>query len=224
MAATSHRAVRVALVNDYEVVLAGLARMLEPYRDRIEVVESDAGARVDEPVDVALVDAFARTEPDIDAVARFVRNPMNRRVALYTWALQQELIDTAVRQGVSGYLAKSLAAADLADAIERIDRGERVLSAARARTSSNPRLDWPGRSQGVSEREAEILALITQGRSNASISTLVHLSPNTVKTHIRSAYRKIGATNRVEAVIWGTDHGFRLDHRVRRGSGPSGGD
>ena len=52
-------------------------------------------------------------------------------------------------------------------------------------------LDWPGRGEGLSDRESEILALITQGKSNAEVAALTYLSPNTVKSYIRTIYRKI---------------------------------
>ena len=58
----------------------------------------------------------------------------------------------------------------------------------------------------------EVLALITQGKSNAELAELMFISINTVKSYIRSAYRKIGVTNRTQAVLRGTDHGFRPDH------------
>ena len=65
-------------------------------------------------------------------------------------------------------------------------------------------------------REAEILALITQGLSNAEVADRTHLSINSVKTYIRSAYRRIGVRSRTEAVLWGVEHGFRPDRlRVR---------
>jgi NarL family two-component system response regulator LiaR len=56
-----------------------------------------------------------------------------------------------------------------------------------------------------------VLALITQGLSNQEIAARVYLSVNSIKTYIRSAYRKIGVTKRTEAVIWGIDNGFRPD-------------
>ena len=59
--------------------------------------------------------------------------------------------------------------------------------------------------------KSEILALITQGMSNADVARLTYLSPNTVKSYIRSVYRKIGATSRVEAVLYGISHGFAPD-------------
>ena len=71
--------------------------------------------------------------------------------------------------------------------------------------------DWPGRSFGLSPREAEILALITQGLTNKEIAGRVYLSINSVKTYIRSAYRKINVERRPQAVLWGVQNGFRPD-------------
>lgn len=69
--------------------------------------------------------------------------------------------------------------------------------------------DWPGREDGLSRREGEILVLVVRGKSNAEIAELVYLSANSIKSYIRSTYRKIGVTTRVEAVLWGVDHNFR---------------
>ena len=70
-------------------------------------------------------------------------------------------------------------------------------------------LDWPGRREGLTDRESEILALITQGKSNAEVAALTYLSPNTVKSYIRTLYRKIGVDSRTQAVLWGVGNGFR---------------
>ena len=74
-------------------------------------------------------------------------------------------------------------------------------------------MNWPGRGEGLTDRESEILALITQGKSNTEVATLTYLSPNTVKSYIRNIYRKIGAASRTQAVLWGVNHGFSPDHR-----------
>ena len=87
------------------------------------------------------------------------------------------------------------------------------MSESPRRAHSAQGLDWPGRQEGITDRESEILALITQGKSNAAVAELTYLSPNTVKSHIRSVYRKIGATSRTQAVLWGVEHGFTPDHR-----------
>ena len=69
--------------------------------------------------------------------------------------------------------------------------------------------DWPGRDHGLTAREAEVVALITQGLRNEQIADRMFLSANTVKSYIRSAYRKMRVDNRTRAVLWGVDHGFR---------------
>jgi NarL family two-component system response regulator LiaR len=76
--------------------------------------------------------------------------------------------------------------------------------------------DWPGRGVGLSAREAEVIALITQGLANEDIASRMYVSTNTVKTYIRSAYRKLGVDSRTRAVLWGIDHGFRPDKLLAR--------
>ena len=217
---SSHRPVTVALVDDYDVVLKGLANLLDDYPDRVVVAEIDANAPVSDFVDVVLYDSFAQPESDHDQIAELINNPRARHVVVYTWNLQTELIDAARRQGVHGYLSKTLTAPELVAAIEAVNAGEIVISDQRLRAPSAPGLDWPGRREGITDRESEILALITQGKSNADVARLTHLSPNTVKSYIRSAYRKIGATSRVEAVLYGVRHGFAPDtHRIEHWRG-----
>jgi len=76
--------------------------------------------------------------------------------------------------------------------------------------------DWPARTRGLSEREAEIVSLITHGLGNDDIADRLFLSINTVKSYIRSAYRKMGVKTRSQAVLWGVDHGFKKpDSRIR---------
>jgi DNA-binding NarL/FixJ family response regulator len=89
------------------------------------------------------------------------------------------------------------------------------VSPAPGRTRPITGLDWPGRGEGLSDRESEILALITQGLSNADVARLTYLSPNTVKSYIRTIYRKIGVASRTQAVLWGVRNGFTPDgHRI----------
>ena len=65
----------------------------------------------------------------------------------------------------------------------------------------------------VADRESEVLALIVQGKSNREVATLAYLSPNTVKSYIRSIYRKINVDSRTQAVLWGVRNGFTPDGR-----------
>jgi DNA-binding NarL/FixJ family response regulator len=208
--------ITVALVNDYDVVLAGLARMLDRYRDRAVIVEIDANEPVEDPVDVVLYDSFAQPESDRGEVSTLVANPAARRVVVYSWNLHPHLIENARRQGAHGYLSKTLSARELVTALEAVHAGTIVVSdPPPRRTRSAVGLDWPGRTEGLTDREAEILALITQGMSNAEVCELTFLSPNTVKSYIRTIYRKIGVASRTQAVLWGVEHGFSPDrHRI----------
>ncbi len=113
---------------------------------------------------------------------------------------------------MDGYLSKALPARDLVRALEAVHAGQVVVSQAPQRARSAPGLEWPGRSEGLTDRESEILALITQGMSNAEVADLAYLSPNTVKSYIRTIYRKIGVSSRTQAVLWGVRHGFTPDH------------
>jgi DNA-binding NarL/FixJ family response regulator len=204
----------VALVDDYDVVLAGVARMLEPYRDRVVIAEIDANEPVQDVVDIALYDSFAQPESDAAEIELLVNNPQARRVVVYTWNFHPDLIESARQKGAHGYLSKTMPARDLVAALEAIHAGELLLPhpPQPSRTRSAAGLDWPGRGEGLTDRESEILALITQGKSNADVVRLTYLSPNTVKSYIRTLYRKIEVTSRSQAVLWGVQHGFVPDH------------
>jgi DNA-binding NarL/FixJ family response regulator len=202
----------VAIVDDYDVVVIGLANLLGPYADRIVVAELDANASVEDDVEVVLYDSFAQPEADQDDIEVLVQNPHCRYVVVYTWNFHPALIEAALSKGASGYLSKTLAARDLVRAIEAVADGEVVVSEPPPRSRTAPGLDWPGRGEGLTDREAEVLALITQGKSNLEIAALMFLSINTVKSYVRSTYRKIGVTTRPHAILWGIEHGFTPDH------------
>ena len=205
--------IRLALVDDYDIVVVGLAQMFAPYRDRVAVVELVAGRPVAQDVDIARFDTFAQPEADGPDLATVIANPHADRVVVYTWSFDRRLIDEALARGACGYLSKTLPAADLVDALERVHAGEVVVSDAPPRTRRTVGRDWPGRTEGLSDREAEILALITQARSNAQIAAITYLSENTVKSYLRSVYRKLGVRSRTEAALWGVEHGFGLAGR-----------
>ncbi|RYP83902.1 response regulator transcription factor [Nocardioides guangzhouensis] len=206
-------AIRLALVNDYEVVVRGLADMLRSYTDAFDVVELDAALPVQQPVDIALYDTFAQPQGDGDRVKELLANPRVRHLVVYSWNLQELLTTATMQRGVAGYLSKSLTAAELTSALEAVARGETVISPDPGRSAVIGG-DWPGREEGLTAREAEVLALITQGMSNADIALRTSLSINSIKSYIRSCYRKIGAVSRSQAVLWGATHGF-LPDRVR---------
>jgi NarL family two-component system response regulator LiaR len=213
----SVRPVRVALVNDYELVIVGIAALLEPYRERVEVVELDSNLPVLHEVDVILYDTFGQVQGkgvDVDTLV----DGGSAKVVIYSWNLHRLLVDDSLEAGAVGYLSKGVEARELVDAIERIHAGEILLPRSGGTANPRPESEWPGKEHGLTAREAEIIALITQGLSNQEIAERSYLSINSVKTYIRTAYRKIGVERRAQAVLWGIKHGFEPDvlRRVQR--------
>ena len=204
--------IKVALVDDYDVVLTGVAAMFDRYRDRVLVTEIDSNTPVEDVVDIVLYDSFAQAEADEESIRLLVENPRAHRVVIYTWNFHPDLVARARELGASGYLSKTLPARELVAALEAVHAGEVVVSEPPGKDRRIVGLDWPGRGEGLTDRESEVLALITQGKSNAEVAELSFLSPNTVKSYIRNVYRKIGVTSRTQAVLWGVRHGFTPDH------------
>jgi DNA-binding NarL/FixJ family response regulator len=199
---------RLAIVDDYAVVVAGVASFLSDHG--IDLVETGASKSVISDVDIVLYDTFGQIQGEGVDLEDFVRDS-GAKVVVYSWNLEPQLIEEAVKAGASGYLSKVLTGPEIVAALERVMSGETVVLAGNHETSAGGAGDWPGRSAGLSSREAEMMALITQGLSNREIANRAFLSSNTVKTYIRSAYRKIGVTSRSQAAVWGVENGFKPD-------------
>ena len=215
---TAPTPVRVAVNDDYELVVSGVAAILAPYADQIDVVELDANVPTASDVDIVLYDTFGQDqggEIDISSLGRAGRP----KVVVFTWNLQRELVDGAISAGAAGYLWKGMPAPDIVAALEEVHAGKTVTPP----TDVSPDLEtgaWPGQEFGLTAREAEVIALITQGFTNQELADKVYLSINSVKSYIRTAYRKMGVTRRSQAVAWGLNHGFAPDHgRILRPGG-----
>lgn len=206
--------IRLAIVNDYELVVRGLAALLDE-DDRFVVVDVSIDDEVDAPADIALYDTFGAADPTFDSVTRLLAEARVRRVVVFTWAFDRAHVDRAIGVGASGFLSKSLSSGDLRDSLIRVHGGAVVISDApdpRSATAGARR--WPGQDVNLTEKEADVLALITQGHDNRSIADMLYISPNTLKTRVRGLYRKIGADNRVQAALWGAKNGFQLEEAV----------
>ena len=206
------RPIRLAIVDDYAVVIAGVASFLAD--ERIDVVETGASLPVVSDVDIVLYDTFGQVTGDGLDLEDYVRDS-GAKVVIYSWNLEPDLIRAAMAGGASGYLSKVLTGPVIAEALQRIMGGETVIVTGEHETSVGAVGDWPGRSAGLSPREAEVLALIANGLTNKDIAERAFVSPNTVKTYIRSAYRKIGVERRSQAILWALDNGFMPD-RTRK--------
>lgn len=202
--------VSVTLRNDYEVVVRGLERMLEPFADRIRVIDTDVRTQPDVSVDVTLHDTFTHEDVDTDEhLGEVIADPRSGRVVVFSWNAEPEQVDRVLRRGAAGFVDKGVSAEDLVEAIERIAAGETVRPQHSTNLETADILtEYPGREHGLSPREAEVLALITLGLTNEQITQRCYLTINTVKSYIRNAYRKIGVTRRAEAVRWGMENGL----------------
>jgi len=205
--------IRIANVNDYELVVAGLAAALAPYADQIAVVELEVDSPVVRDVDVVLYDTFGQAQGDVAELDKLVHDS-GASVVVFSWNVEPELVARTIAQGAAGYLSKALTAKELVEAIQAVHAGDVVTPPGVEASDVLPATDWPGHDVGLSAREAEVLALITQGYSNREIAARSYLSINSVKTYIRAAYRKIGVTRRPQAIVWGLTHGFDLHDRA----------
>jgi DNA-binding NarL/FixJ family response regulator len=195
---------RIALANDYDVVVAGMAAMLVPYASRIDVVDVAVRRPTREtPIDIALFDTFGRPGPEPHRVLELIKQPNVEHVAIYSFSVDEAQVAEALSLGAHGYLWKGLPAAELVDALERVASGEVVVTPVRSGLPKREvQPDWPGRHIGLSRRESETLALLIYGLSNREIGDALHLGTETIKTHVRSLCRKLGVSNRVQAVAW----------------------
>ena len=198
--------IRVGLLGGDELVRRGLESMLRTlggfelgsFKDRMRA-----------PIDIALIETFG-TPLDDTTLSRAVADPFIRRVAVYTWNHHPGLVDDVLGDGVSGYLGKSLTAIQLGRALRSIHLGDAVVAPPLGgHAGGGTRV--PSEADILTVRERETLGLIATGRSNDEIAQEMRISLNSVKSYIRSAYRKTGVQSRSQAVLWAVNHGVRAD-------------
>jgi len=198
---------RVAVVNDFEVVVHGVAGMLSPFRDRVRVVEFDVESNPEQLIDIALFDTYGHARAGVDRVRSLATDEHVGGVAVYTRSLPPGQLDVVLAAGAHGVLSKSISAETLVEALAAIGAGEVVVSPAfrTARGSS-----WPGSDLGLTLRESEVTAFLGEGRSNREIADALFISEHTVKSHLKSIFQKTGAASRTQAVARiAQDPGFR---------------
>ena len=201
MATSPH--LTLVLLSDYELVAKGLEKMLEPFDSRVRIVEPTSQPN-DIPVDVALATYTADQASKADVKAR--------HVVLYTLNEDAGVLADPRASGADSVLSTRLAPEELIDALERICAGETVVELDTNTGEAAAYGDWPGQAAGLSLREAQVVALITQGLSNQEIARTLLLSTNTIKSYIRSAYRRMNVTTRSHAILWAVDHEFARPH------------
>jgi DNA-binding NarL/FixJ family response regulator len=195
--------VRVAIANDYPVVVRGLAAVVGAHPDRFELVELDAGVTPPSSADVVLYDDFASTKELDDFV-----KAAGTKVVVFSSNVGWTSVQAAMGAGCAGYVFKGVSEERLLSALERVQAGERVVELGADAQRERPKGAWPGREHGLTPRESEILALICHGLTNQEIASTLFLSVNSVKTYVRTLYRKIDARRRSQAVRFGISNGF----------------
>jgi DNA-binding NarL/FixJ family response regulator len=184
------------------VVEIGLKAMLELAAETFTVAtEGPLGGHPD----VVLYDVINLDESDGADLDHLLRHTVSTVIAVDR-TLKPELGTRARDKGVEWAITLGISAEDLAQVIADASTGN-------LEDDSNVATEWSstdflGASVGISPRESDVLQLVVLGYSNQEIADSLYLSINSVKTYIRSTYRKIGATSRGQAILWAVQNGF----------------
>ena len=184
--------IRIALVNDYEIIVRGLQSMLAPFSDRVLVVELDPGTLPTKPADIALFDTFAGRRHSLSRIDAMAKDVDIQKVVLYTWDAPEAFLRDIEKHNIDAIITKANTGEALVDALVRVHAGERIGLDEFAETETQ---------KGLSERETEVLSLLAIGLTNREIAEELYLSVDTVKTYLRGLFRKLGVSNRTQAAV-----------------------
>jgi DNA-binding NarL/FixJ family response regulator len=214
--------VTVLLVDDEPLVRAGLRAVLEAQPDIMVVGEAADGAAVIPLVrrlrpDVVAMDVRMPLMDGLEAtraVLRTVTDPP--RILVITTFENDEYVYEALRAGADGFLLKRARPAEIVHAVRLVAEGESLLFPASVRQLAAQYADGAGNPAAraamvraaLTEREADVLRLMTRGLSNAEIATRLVVGTETVKSHVSAVLAKLGARDRTQAVIAAYESGF----------------
>ena len=217
--------IRVLLVDDHVMLRAGFRTILDTQPDIIVVGEAATGAEAVAQAsalhpDVITMDVQMPDMDGIEATRRIVADPaISAAIAIVTTFDRDDYLYQALDAGASGFLLKNAGAEDLIAAVRALAAGDGMLapevtrrvlarfahtSAPTAAPASAPAVSVTAPSllaDPLTEREAEVLALLADARSNAEIASALFIGEATVKTHVSRILQKLGARDRVQAVV-----------------------
>lgn len=203
---------RLLVVDDHRVVIEGLVSMLASQSARVTIVGSTTDgdealtlATTLEP-DVILLDVRLQGVSGLDLCEQLVARHPSLKVVFFTVYDDEQYLFQALRVGAAGFLLKTTTGPELVDHLARVIEGDvaidptlagRVAMTA-ARLASGE--FWPGARLGLTQRESEVLELLVRGLSNRAIGLKLSVGDDTVKTHARNLYRKLGVADRAQAI------------------------
>lgn len=202
---------RVLIADDHEMIL-GMFSLFLAQAAGMQVVtacdldEADALIMDQGPFDVVLLDL---NMPGMDGVAglrRAIKHNSGRPVAIVTGTLTQRMQDEIMQSGAAGIVLKTTAARSLANAIQFMHAGETYLPMQLMRPPAAAAVD--ARNGKLSEKEQAVLLCLSEGQQNKEIARALDLAEPTIKMHVTSICRKLGAKNRTQAVIIARDLGI----------------
>ncbi|MBC7252687.1 MAG: response regulator transcription factor [Actinobacteria bacterium] len=213
--------VNVMLVDDHEVVLEGLIRILEK-QGGIKIVSvarsaEEALEKIDRfPPDVVIVDIQLPGMNGIELIRRIKSRYPDIEAITLTVFDDEQFAKQAIKAGAIGYVIKDAAKEELVKAVRAAAKGESLISTSVARKLIEEISEPAGRKkreeeyEGLSQRELDVIKLMARGYNNRQIADILFISEHTVKVHIRNIFRKIGVTDRTNAVLWAIERGLVL--------------
>lgn len=192
--------IRVALVNDYMIVLEGLRSLLKPSEPEIQVVELDVRKGPRRRVDVTLLDTYGESDDLGKRLRSLGADPENGALVVFSFSDRPQAVRSALRAGAQGFISKAAPRQQIVDGIKAAAGGERIVLTQRSQHAQiDEALRWPGRDLGLTERESELLSLLPTGMTNRELGSHLYVSENTIKTQLRHLYAKLDVRNRAQA-------------------------
>ncbi len=209
----------ILLVDDHEVVRLGLKSLLE-HNDQFEVVAEAATANeAIEMVekhhpDVVLMDIRLPGPSGIDACEEITKRWPDVRVVILTSYAEDDMLFSAIRAGASGYVLKQIGAEGLITAIEAACRGEALLDPAVTQrvfqeVRRSVKEEEAAAFSALSQQEKNVLALVSEGRTNREIAEALFLGEGTVRNYVSSILSKLSVSNRAEAAAYAVEHNLK---------------
>ncbi len=215
MYAHSGQTIQVMLVDDHAMVRAGLKVLLEQIPDLHVIGEAASGFQAIELVkqlqpDVILMDLSMPGMDGIEAIQRILAIRPGQHILVLTGFLDEERLIQAVRAGAQGCVDKTIPPEELVQAIRDVCSGKPSLSSGLAwHILRGMTGDETGQQKNkLSEREIEVLRLMTQGKLDEEIARELVLTEVTIRTHISRILCKLGLENKVQAALYGLRSGL----------------